>query len=212
MTTFRALGSISSGTCQDRVVRVTRARLRRLREPTSHSSVALASEMHPVRASELYQNRDKKSYDQDSIVGQHAPSAEGTGSSKTEVSSRGITTRRMTGVSLAEKSIEQQAEVLSDDVLAQAAEIEAHCATKAVKKVAPKRRPRRTAAAVWTDGALCLQAVELSRPAPISEKAKQFRHENLYGGRIRRMSVGAFLGLQKKKAVRRNMKAIVKHN
>uniref|UniRef100_A0A224Z1X5 Iga fc receptor n=1 Tax=Rhipicephalus zambeziensis TaxID=60191 RepID=A0A224Z1X5_9ACAR len=168
--------------------------------------------MQPVQASDLFRNHDKESSDRDSIVGKHAPSAQGTRSLKTKVPSRGITKRRMAGAPLAEKSVEQQAEVLPDDLLEQVAEIEADCASKAVKTVAPKKRRKRTEAAVWTNGALCLQAVELSRPAPISEKAKQFRQENLYGGRIRRMSVGAFLGLQKKKAVRRNMKAIVKHN
>lgn len=187
--------------------------LRRLVEPTSHTGVELAGEMQPVQASYSFQNHDKELSDEDIIVGQHAVSAEGSGSWNAEVSNHDITTQHMPGSPLAGKSTEQQVETLSEDVLAQVAEIEAHCAIKPVKTAVPKRRLKRTAAAVWTNGDLCLQAVELSRPAPISEKAKQFRHEKLYGGRIHRMSVGAFLGLQKKKAVRRrNMKAIVKQN
>lgn len=144
--------------------------------------------MQPVRSTDPFQNHHKEASDHDSIVGQQASSAQGTKSLETKVSSRRITAQRMVGASVAEESIEQQAQVLPDDVLQQVAEIEAHCATKAVKAVAPKRRRKRTAAAVWTNGALCLQAVELSRPAPIAEKAKQFREESLYGGRIRRMT------------------------
>lgn len=184
----------------------------RLLQPTSDLSVARASEMQPVPSTDPFQNHHKEASDHDSIVGQQASSAQGTKSLEPKVSSRRITAQRMVGASVAEESIEQQAQVLPDDVLEQVAEIEAHCATKAVKAVAPKRRRKRTAAAVWTNGALCLQAVELSRPAPIAEKAKQFREESLYGGRIRRMTAETFRGLQKKKAVRRNMKANVKHN
>lgn len=166
--------------------------------------------MQPVRSSDLSQTHDEESSsDQGSLVGQRALSAEATGGCQTEASCNDITAEKVKGASCAENNIEQHAEVLSEDILAQVAEIEAHAATKPVKTAVPKRRPKRTAA-VWTNGDLCLQAVELSRPAPIAEKAKQFRHESLYGGRIHRMSVGAFLGLQKKKAVRRRaMKVVV---
>ncbi|XP_054919600.1 uncharacterized protein [Dermacentor andersoni] len=176
-------------------------------EPTSHSSDAPASEMQPVRSSD---HGKESSSDQGSLVGQRALSAEDTGCCRTESSCNDITAEKMKRSPCAENN---NAEVLSEDVLAQVAEIEAHAATKPVKTAVSKRRPKRTAAAVWTNGDLCLRAVELSCPAPVAEKAKQFRHESLYGGRIHRMSVGAFLGLQKKKTVRRRaMKVVVQRD
>lgn len=100
---------------------------------------------------------------------------------------------------------EKQAARLPEDVLAQVSLIEDSVVTTTttIPAAKAKKKSQRAPAAVWVSGNVRLQAVELPKHAPISETVKRFRHESLYGERIRRMPVAAFLGLQKKKAAKK---------
>ncbi|KAK8776239.1 hypothetical protein V5799_030416, partial [Amblyomma americanum] len=82
---------------------------------------------------------------------------------------------------------ERQPERLSGDVLAQIAQIEEPVTHKVVRAGVLKRKAEKPVPAAWTSRNLCLQVVEIKRPGPVSEKARRFRHESLFGGRIRRM-------------------------